>query len=163
MAESQSLPVVDLSSLDRQETAKTLIKAMETVGFVYLDNVPGYSKEAEAEFLTVAKRFFSMSLEEKLRYSPKRWNKDAKGVYRGYAPVNAGENHNIEHFLMGETRIPERETSETDALHEPTPMPVQDTAFCEVMNAHFSCMFDAAMARVHEVDCNWIGAGRTHL
>ena len=36
-----------ISSPDRLATAKELTKAMETVGFVYLDSVPGFNKEVE--------------------------------------------------------------------------------------------------------------------
>ena len=40
-----SLPIIDFSSPNRLATAKVLTEAMETVGFVYLDNVPGFNKE----------------------------------------------------------------------------------------------------------------------
>lgn len=73
-----SLPIIDMSNPDRQETARKLTKTMETEGFVYLDNVPGFNKQVETELLEAAQRFFSLPLEEKLRYSTKKWNKDAK-------------------------------------------------------------------------------------
>ena len=68
--DSASLPIIDFSNHDRQDTAMKLAEAMETVGYVYLDNVEGYNKEVEAELLQAAKWFYSMPLEEKLRYSP---------------------------------------------------------------------------------------------
>jgi len=43
----ESLPVIDFPNPDRHELTKELTKAMEVVGFVYLDNVPGYNKEVE--------------------------------------------------------------------------------------------------------------------
>ena len=43
----ESLPIIDFSSPDRLATAKELTKAMETVWFVYLDNVSGFNKEIE--------------------------------------------------------------------------------------------------------------------
>ena len=39
----ESLSVVDFSSPDRKETASRIVHVMETVGFLYLDNVPGYN------------------------------------------------------------------------------------------------------------------------
>jgi len=83
----ESLPVIDFSNPDRHELAKELTKAMEVVGFVYLDNVPGYNREVEEKLYKAASWFFSLPLDEKLRVSPRRWNKDAAGVYRGYVPM----------------------------------------------------------------------------
>lgn len=42
-----SIPVVDFSNPDREANSKELVRAMETVGFVYLDNVPGYNSSVE--------------------------------------------------------------------------------------------------------------------
>ena len=142
--DSSSLPVIDMSSPNREETARKLIKAMETVGFAYLDNVQGYNKEVEAELLKASQRFFSFPLEEKLQYSPKIWNKKGKGnLYRGYCPINVAHNSLLEFFYVGEP-VPENEKV-VDPLHEGTPMPTHDTAFCKVVNSHYSCMFDTAM------------------
>ena len=98
----ESLPIIDFSSPDRLATGKELTKAMETVGFVYLDNVPGFNKEVEENLHKAASWFFSLSLDEKLRVSPKKWNPDAKGVYRGYVPINEAEGHLREQYEMGE-------------------------------------------------------------
>ena len=81
MEDVQRLAVIDFSNPDRQANAKQLTEAMETVGFVYLDNVPGYNKEVEASLLEATDWFFSLPIEQKLRLSPKRWNKEAAGVY----------------------------------------------------------------------------------
>ena len=83
-----SLPVIDFSSLDRQANAVQLTQAMETIGFVYLDNVPGYDREVESKLHKAAEWFFSKPLEEKITVSSKNWNKDSSGVYRGYVPIN---------------------------------------------------------------------------
>ena len=79
----ESLPIINFSSPDRLATAKELTKAMETIGFVYLDNVPGFNKEVEENLHKAASWFFSLPLDEKLRVSPKKWNPDANGVFRG--------------------------------------------------------------------------------
>ena len=67
--QESSLPVIDMSSPNREETARKVVKAMETVGFAYLDNIQGYNKEVEAELLKASQKFFSLPLEEKLQYS----------------------------------------------------------------------------------------------
>ena len=41
-------------------------KAMETVEFVYLDNVPGFNKEFEENLHKAASWFFSLPVDEKL-------------------------------------------------------------------------------------------------
>ena len=142
-----SLPIIDMSNPDRQEIARKLTKAMETEGFVYLDNVPGYNKEVESELFEAAKRFFSLPIEEKLRYSPKKWNKEAKGEYRGYSPANPVDKDGVyEHFLMGET-LPDDDPEKISGnpLYEATPMPSHDAAFCKIVNSHLSCMIDTGM------------------
>ena len=40
-----SLPVLDYSEKDRASKARKIVQIMETVGFLYLDNVPGYSED----------------------------------------------------------------------------------------------------------------------
>ena len=47
---AESLPVIDFSCSDRRFSANLLVKAMETVGFVYLDNIPGYDIIVEKSF-----------------------------------------------------------------------------------------------------------------
>lgn len=57
--EEQNLPVIDFSpNADRKGNAKRLAVAMESVGFVYLDNVPGYNEEVEARLHKAAQWFF---------------------------------------------------------------------------------------------------------
>lgn len=140
--DNSGLPIIDMSAPNRLETARMLIKAMETIGFVYLDNIPGYNQDKERELLEIAQQFFSLPLKDKLQYSPKRWNKEGKGgLYKGYTPFCA--KYPLEFFLMGES-VPENDRIE-NVLHESTPMPSPDTTFYKVMNSHFSCMFNTAM------------------
>ena len=67
----ESLPVIDFSNPDRHGLAKELTKAMEVVGFVYLDNIPGYNREVEEKLYKAASWFFSLPLDEKLHVSQK--------------------------------------------------------------------------------------------
>ena len=115
----ESLLIIDFSSPDRLATVKELTKAMETVGFVYLDNVPGFNKEVEESLHKAASWFFSLPIDEKLRMSPKKWNPDAKGVYRGYVPINEAEDHLREQYEMGEIERTQSRSSAQGYLHRP--------------------------------------------
>ena len=138
------LAIIDMSSPNRQDKAEKLVHAMETVGFAYLDNIPGFNKKVEAELFKTVKRFYSLPLEERLQYAPKRWNKDSKGgLYKGYCPVDKANKQLLEFFLIGEN-VPEGEKVE-DPLHKATPMPWHDVEFCKVTNLHFLCMYETAI------------------
>ena len=144
-----SLPIIDFSSPDRRTTAKELTKAMETVGFVYLENVPGYTKEVEEDLHKAASWFYSLPLDEKLRLSPKKWNKDAAGVYRGYVPINVVEGHLREQYEMGEM-LPEDDPDRKSGnpTYEATPWPSEDDAiipFRQFMASYYNVMIQAAM------------------
>ncbi len=149
MMETESVPIIDLSSPDREATARKLVQAMETVGFVYLDNVPGFDRSVEERLHKAASWFFSQSLEEKLTVSSKNWNKDAAGVYRGYIPINVKENHLREQYGMGE-ELPEDDPDRNSGnpLYEPTPWPRAEggDAFRQLMRSHHAAMLDAGMA-----------------
>ena len=127
----ESLSIINFSSPDRLATAKELTKAMETVGFVYLDNVPGFNKEAEENLHKAASWFFSLPLDEKLCVSPKKWNPDAKGVYRRYVPINEAEDHL---------------RNSGSCLHEPTPLPRKGSLpFRELMYTYYYAMINAGL------------------
>ena len=145
-----SLPIVNLSNSDRQDTAKRLVQAMETAGFVYLDNVPGFDRDAEETLLKATSWFFSQPLEEKLRCSPKRWNDAATGVFRGYVPIDVEKGHLREQYETGET-LPDGDPDleSGNPLYEPTPWPSEglpgSAEFRRVMAAHRVAMVNAGM------------------
>lgn len=145
-----SLPVIDLSHSDRQDNAKRLVQAMETAGFVYLDNVPGFDKAAEEKLLKGASWFFSQPLEEKLRCSPKRWNSSSRGVYRGYIPTDVDRGHLREQYETGET-LPagDPDLESGNPLYELTPWPSESLSgaaeFRQLMEAHRFAMVNAGM------------------
>lgn len=146
--EGSSLPVIDFSSPDREATARKLVQAMETVGFVYLDNVPGYNKDVEESLHKAAVWFFSRSLEEKLAVSPKKWNKDAEGVFRGYIPINVDYDFLREQYGTGND-LPEDDPERLSAnpLYEPTPwLQGEDgDAFHRLLLSHRKAVSDAGM------------------
>ena len=144
-----SLPVVDFSNPDRQANAKQLTEAMESVGFLYLDNVAGYNKDIEEKLHKAAEWFFKKPLGEKIKVSSKNWNKDAQGVYRGYVPINLEEGHLREQYEMGE-KLPEddQDRNSGNPLYEPTLWPNEDGAedpFCQLMMSHYHAMINAGM------------------
>lgn len=105
-------------------------------------NVPGFNKEVEAELFEAVKRFNSLSLEEKLQYAPKRWNKDSKGgLFKGYCPTDVANNQLLEFFLIGQN-VPEGGKVE-DPLHEATPMPLHDPEFCKATESYLR-MYETA-------------------
>ena len=147
--ENFQLSVIDLSSSDRLGNAKKLTEAMETVGFVYLDNVPGFDKEAEKNLHKAAEWFFSRPLEEKKLVSPKKWNKHAKGVYRGYVPISVEDGHLREQYETGET-LPEGDPDVVSGnpLYEPTPWPKEDGGdipFRQLLMTHYKAMASASL------------------
>jgi isopenicillin N synthase-like dioxygenase len=144
-----SIPVIDLSDPDRQSNAEKLARIFETVGFVYLDNVPGYGKEEEQKLLKVAKWLFSLPLEEKLRYSPKKWNENSKGIFRGYIPIDTKVGFLREQFGTAET-LPKDDPDvlSGNPFYEPTPWPNEngsDLSFYETLTSHFKAMLNAAI------------------
>lgn len=148
-----SLPVIDFSKSDRHANAKQLTEAMEKVGFVYLDNVPGYNKEVESKLHAAAEWFFCKPLEEKLTLSNKNWNKDSSRVYRGYVPINLAEGHLREQYEMGEV-LPEDDPDRNSGnpLYERTAWPKEDDpsiAYRELMMTHYHAMIDAGMEFLH--------------
>ena len=79
------LPIVDLASLDREANAKAIVEAMETVGFLLLENIARYDEES---LFNAIEWFFALPPEKKMTVTRKKWNKQAKSIYRGYFPVD---------------------------------------------------------------------------
>ncbi len=131
--------MIDILNPDRQANASALVRAMETVGFVYLDNAPGFDADVEERLHKAAKWFFALPLKEKLLLSPKKWNKLANGVYRGYIPVDVGQGHLREQYEMGGD-LPEDDPDRNSGnpVYEPTAWPSgeEGASFPELMMAH---------------------------
>ena len=147
---SENLPIVDFAKADRHANAQHLAEAMKTVGFVYLDNVPGYNREVEANLHKATDWFFSLPIDKKLRLSPKKWNKEADCLYRGYVPVNVAEGHLREQYEMGEV-LPEDDPDRNSGnpLYEATAWPLDEGPegihFRELMMSHYHAMTNAGM------------------
>ena len=147
----ESLPVLDFSNPDRHAKANKLTKIMESVCFVYLDNVPRLAtiRRWRPNFTRLLPGFFSKPLEEKIVVSPKNRNKDSPGVYRGYVPINLDQSHLREQYEMGEV-LPEDDPdrSSGNPLYEPTPWPNEDcpdVPYRQLMMSHYYAMLHAGM------------------
>jgi isopenicillin N synthase-like dioxygenase len=81
---SSFLPIIDLAKArdqaQRLAVARQLVHALETVGFLFLDNVEGFDSE---RLLSNARWFFNLRDDQKLQVSRKLWNVDSQNHYRG--------------------------------------------------------------------------------
>lgn len=153
--ESFDIPVIDFSSPDRQDTARQLIKAMEATGFVYIDNIPGFDQQSLKQ---AALWFFSLPLEKRLQVAPKKYNKESKGIYRGYYPL-IPEDTSLKEFFecAGELSPDDPLIKDGHPLYESTPWPEEDTLpFREIVMKHFDAMSKAATEFV-QLACIGIG------
>lgn len=83
------LPIVDLAPLkgespseaELQSLAKQLHDVFSTVGFAYLVNAPLSLKEGAV--FDIAREFFNMSSEEKMKLAKQTFRKHHRNTYRG--------------------------------------------------------------------------------
>jgi isopenicillin N synthase-like dioxygenase len=153
------IPVIDLSNPDRKANAKKLAEAMETIGFAYFDNIPGYSIEAEKAALRAIKWFFSLPSEKKMECSPKRWNENSKSIYKGYYPM-APPSIGIlcEKFMFGD--VPEDDPVVTSGIpfYEPPSLPNEDECdvpFRSTLVSHQKLMQKAGLEAVRLLAMEW--------
>ena len=72
-----SLPVIDYQENDRKELARKVVHSMETLGFMFLENVPGYDED---ELRWCVDFFFSLPQRKKLDIARRKYNPDSKQV-----------------------------------------------------------------------------------
>ena len=110
------IPSLDFSKAKthRQELASQLTRALEGVGFPYIDNVEGFDPD---ELLRDTKWFFSLPLEERLATAPKQWNPASKNTYRGYFPIVPGRVDNKEGLEIYRIGSPSRRSLLESWLH----------------------------------------------
>ena len=104
MPDTDFIPKIDLfnvltygiTSPQSFETLKEIKKASEEVGFFTVIN-HGITNTSIKKILSSCNNFFSLPLENKLTFAPKKWNKKNDKVYRGYFPsiVNGKEGFDI--------------------------------------------------------------------
>ncbi|MCJ1445330.1 MAG: hypothetical protein MMC23_005835 [Stictis urceolatum] len=102
-----SLPMVDMAPLhatkpsveELQVLSKQLHEVFRTTGFAYLINPPlSFSHD---DVFSIAKEFFSMDEEEKMKVAKDTFRKQNSNTYRGYFPAIRGSDNLKEGFEMG--------------------------------------------------------------
>lgn len=97
-----SLPVVDLRLLGepggRRALQQAVLEGLTGPGFLYLDGVEGYDPK---ELLVLTKWFFSLPLENRMKITKKMFAPTSNYTYRGYFPVQPGQQSHKEGFEMG--------------------------------------------------------------
>jgi isopenicillin N synthase-like dioxygenase len=149
---SGSIPVIDLSNPDREKNARELAKAMETIGFVYFDNIPGYDDKAEEALLGAIKWFFALPLEKKMQCAPdKKWKEcpsPDKSVFKGYYPCPPASNHIYEKYTFGDIAKDDPRVSSGIPFYELTPIPKEEEGaelFYSTLASHQKLMEKAGM------------------
>lgn len=108
-----SLPIVDLSPLSQpyppptslSSLSKKLYDVFATTGFAYLTNAP-ITFDHEDVF-ELARNFFSMPEGEKMSLAKRTFVKRNKNTYRGYFPLQPGQQDNLkEGFEVGPPQAP---------------------------------------------------------
>ena len=121
------LPIIDLARTDREALGKEVVNALETSGFLFIDNVKGLEFDKLYES---CKWFFNQPVEIKNAIMRNHWNKDNSNVYRGYFPVVEGEPSRKEGFEFGRDVKPNDPTVKPgNWLYEPSVWPQEDGAF----------------------------------
>ena len=92
---ASSIPAISLLEAKQGEDAQRavaaqLVKALEEVGFLYLDDVDWFNPTA---LRRATEWFFSLPREEKLPVTRRQWNPDSPNIYRGYFPAQGAVSH----------------------------------------------------------------------
>lgn len=88
MSSITAIPVVDFSNptQSRDKLARKIVDALETVGFLFLDNVVGFNSDLIER---TTRWFYNLPETIKHSLSCKYVNSKNKNIYRGYFPANA--------------------------------------------------------------------------
>ena len=101
MSSLTRIPIIDFSqpTQSRDKLASEIVNALETVGFLFLDNVIGYDSDLIER---ATKWFYSLPENTKHSLACKSFNPQNKNVYRGYFPANAQNSSFKEGYEIGE-------------------------------------------------------------
>ena len=148
MAASTRIPVIDFTnpSLSRSKLAKEIVDALQTVGFLFLDNVAGFDRQTIEK---AAKWFYSLPESSKYSLATKSFNPQNKNIYRGYFPADAKNSSYKEGFEIAEELIQEECCRIGFPLYEPNSWPSADEEetkwFKSVLCGHYRLMHNTAM------------------
>ena len=122
------IPSIDFSAAEgskeeRIQLASDIVKALQDVGFLYLDNV----KNIDPMELRKAIEWFFYSLppEERLKVTKKQWNPNGTNVYRGFFPAQGAVSHK-ESLEIGKEMAPDHPDVRKYVLYEPNLWPNED-------------------------------------
>ena len=164
MATLATIPIIDFSRLSqsRDKLAKEIVDALQTVGFLFLDNVVGFDHK---EIEQATKWFYSLPESTKYSLATKSFNSENTNVYRGYFPLDAQNSSYKEGFEMAEELSKEQCSRIGFPLYEPNPWPsdgeVEAKWFKSVLYNHYQLMHNTALevsrliARGLGADENW--------
>lgn len=101
MAPPAGIPIIDFSqpSQSRDKLAKEIVDALQSVGFLFLDNVVGFDREAIER---ATKWFYSLPESNKYALATKSFNPQNQNIYRGYFPADAQNSSYKEGFEISE-------------------------------------------------------------
>ena len=72
-----SLPVINYQNKDRETLIREVVHSMETLGFMLLENVPGFDED---ELRWCVDFFFNLPMQKRLEVAKKKYNPDSKQV-----------------------------------------------------------------------------------
>lgn len=145
--EMESLPIVDLSSPDRQANATIIVEAMETLGFLMFENIAGYDEDLHSHQVV-------LRLTRKMSVTRKKWNNNAKSIYRGYFPIDHESISYKEGYEFGPELSPgdpELDTAFPFVEHNVWPERKEGAdeepfeTFHQTITSHFKAFFDASI------------------
>ncbi|XP_028395094.1 uncharacterized protein LOC114519206 [Dendronephthya gigantea] len=142
MAEPTQIPIIDFSFINqsRDKVSKEIVDALESVGFLFLDNV-GFDRKAIEQ---ACKWFHSLPESNKFALATKSFNPKNKNIYRGYFPADATNSSFKEGFEVSEELSQEECVSIGFPLYEPNRWPSateEETAwFKKTLCDHYKLM-----------------------
>ncbi len=148
MASPSTIPIIDFSnpSESRDKLAREIVDALQTVGFLFLDNVVGFDREAVQQ---ATKWFYSLPEGTKNSLARKSFNPQNKNIYRGYFPADAQNSSYKEGFEVMEELSEEQCSRIGYPLYEPNPWPSageeESKWFKSVIYNHYLLMHDTAI------------------
>jgi len=144
MQSDSSTELFDLHTVDMQAPSEVIIKdimhQMETLGFLLLSNIPGFSEE---EIFKWQKWFFSLPNDVKDKLVMNHFNHpDSPNHYRGLAPFIDNDISHKEFLEVGLDLSKVSDLEKQLPLHEETPWPdhPETPLFKAFMTTHYDFM-----------------------
>ena len=72
-----SLPVINYQETDREKLSQEVVRSMETLGFIFLEKVPGFDED---ELRWCVDFFFSLPLKKRMEVAKKKYKPESTNV-----------------------------------------------------------------------------------